>query len=73
MGFFGLRIWYTEGLTGYAGVVDDAFVLCLFQTVEELFGDPNDPFCYHVIRVLVRYSNWSADAHAFLTSDCSWY
>ncbi|GME51107.1 Antiviral protein [Neofusicoccum parvum] len=35
------------------GVVDDAFVLCLFQTVEELFGDPNDPFCYHVIRVLL--------------------
>ncbi|KAH7063705.1 hypothetical protein B0J12DRAFT_643800 [Macrophomina phaseolina] len=34
-------------------VVDDAFVLCLFQAVEELFGDPNDPFCYHVIRVLL--------------------
>ncbi|KAF2085424.1 hypothetical protein K490DRAFT_46903 [Saccharata proteae CBS 121410] len=33
--------------------VDDTFVLSLFQTVEELFNDPNDPYCYHVIRILL--------------------
>ncbi|KAF2144376.1 uncharacterized protein K452DRAFT_266133 [Aplosporella prunicola CBS 121167] len=33
--------------------IDDTFVLYLFQVVEELFNDPNDPYCYHVIRVLL--------------------
>ena len=34
--------------------VDDAFVRHLFQIVEELSDDVNDPYHYPVIRVLVR-------------------
>lgn len=56
-------------LTMLAAVVDDAFVLCLFQAVEELFGDPNDPFCYHVIRVLVCTLIYDRGRHTMLTLD----
>ncbi|KAK8196815.1 hypothetical protein HDK77DRAFT_488067 [Phyllosticta capitalensis] len=34
-------------------VVDDTFILYLFQIVEELYDDPNDPYSYHVIRVIL--------------------
>ena len=35
------------------GCVDDAFVAYLFQIIEELSDDVNDPYHYPVIRVLV--------------------
>jgi hypothetical protein len=35
--------------------VDDAFVRHLFQIIEELSDDVNDPYHYPVIRVLVRH------------------
>lgn len=33
--------------------IDDAFILYLFQVIEEASDDPNDPYHYPVIRVLV--------------------
>lgn len=38
----------------YAVTVDDGFVLHLFQLIEELSDDVDDPYHYHIIRVLVR-------------------
>lgn len=35
--------------------VDDGFIAYLFQIIEELFGDENDPCLYPIIRVLVSY------------------
>jgi hypothetical protein len=35
------------------GHVDDDFVACLFQIIEELSDDVDDPYHYPVIRVLV--------------------
>jgi len=35
--------------------VDDAFVRHLFQIIEELSDDVNDPYHYPVIRVLVSH------------------
>ena len=37
-----------------AVVVDDAFVLYLFQLIEQLSDDADDPYHYHIIRVLVN-------------------
>lgn len=33
--------------------VDDAFILMLFQVIEELSDDADDPYHYHIIRVLL--------------------
>lgn len=40
--------------------VDDAFIMYLFQLIEELSDDANDPYHYPVIRVLVSMaiSKW---------------
>lgn len=35
------------------GQVDDEFIACLFQIIEELSDDVDDPYHYPVIRVLV--------------------
>ena len=35
-------------------LVDDAFILHLFQLIEELSDDADDPYHYPIIRVLVR-------------------
>lgn len=35
------------------GQVDDEFIICLFEIIEELSDDVNDPYHYPVIRVLV--------------------
>jgi hypothetical protein len=43
-----------------AGYVDDAFVTHLFQIIEEVSDDANDPYHYPVIRVLVR-QQWHVD------------
>jgi hypothetical protein len=34
--------------------IDDAFILYLFQVIEGASDDPNDPYHYPVIRVLVH-------------------
>lgn len=44
-----------------SAVVDDTFILYLFQIVEELYDDPNDPYSYHVIRVIVSSIEHSKD------------
>lgn len=36
-----------------AVLVDDEFIKCLFEIIEEFSCDPNDPYHYPVIRVLV--------------------
>ena len=40
------------------GSIDDVFITYLFQIIEQLSDDVNDPYHYPVIRVLVhtRYS-----------------
>lgn len=43
------------------GQVDDEFVICLFQIIEELSDDVDDPYHYPVIRVLVS-SHWMFNA-----------
>ncbi len=40
----------------WIGCVDDAFVAYLFQIIESLSDDVNDPYHYPVIRVLVSSS-----------------
>lgn len=39
------------------GCVDDDFVVCLFDIIEELSDDVDDPYHYPVIRVLVGRSS----------------
>lgn len=43
------------------GQVDDEFVICLFQIIEELSDDVDDPYHYPVIRVLVS-PHWMFNA-----------
>ncbi len=38
-------------------LIEDDFITYLFQTIEELSDDVNDPYHYPVIRVLVRLSD----------------
>jgi hypothetical protein len=45
--------------------VDDAFVLELFQIIEQLSDDVDDPYHYHIIRVLVS-CNWILHATKML-------
>jgi len=37
------------------GLVDDSFILYLFQRIEELSDDASDPYHSAIIRVLVGY------------------
>lgn len=56
-----LRRSVARRLTFATGVIDDAFVAYLFQIIEELSNDVNDPYHYPVIRVLVgdlRWQDW---------------
>lgn len=39
--------------------VDDDFVVCLFDFIEELSDDVDDPYHYPVIRVLVRRASFN--------------
>ena len=41
--------------------VDDAFVCQLFELIEELSNDVNDPYHYPIIRVIVRFLKIIAD------------
>lgn len=44
-----LRSWYSSPLV----LVDDDFIRCLFDIIEDLSNDVTDPYHYPVIRVLV--------------------
>lgn len=54
-----------------AVVVDDAFVLYLFQLIEQLSNDADDPYHYHIIRVLVRCPSLQQRGPADSCSLCS--
>lgn len=41
-------------LTPWPATVDDSFIIYLFELIEELSDDANDPYHYHIIRVLVH-------------------
>ncbi len=59
-----------------AGFIDDAFVAYLFQIIEELSDDVNDPYHYPVIRVLVSLSDdWCHSIIECRANDgrTSWY
>lgn len=46
-----LRVWSTDAVIA---VIDDSFILYLFQLIEQLSDDADDPYHYPIIRVLVR-------------------
>jgi len=46
------------------GQVDDQFITYLFQIIEELSDDVDDPYHYPVIRVLVRLNSLFRHAYA---------
>jgi hypothetical protein len=52
------------------GQVDDEFVASLFQIIERVSDDVDDPYHYPVIRVLVRVSPLAARR---LLTACSWF
>ncbi len=45
---------FSQLIAGETVHVDDGFVKHLFEIIEELSDDVNDPYHYPVIRVLVR-------------------
>lgn len=53
-----------HGLTCLAACINDDFICGLFDIIEEVSDDVNDPYHYPVIRVLVRQNASSGEAMA---------
>lgn len=47
--------------------MDDTFIIYLFELIEELSNDANDPYHYPIIRVLVRSNNITTEVINLLT------
>jgi len=46
-------IWTCAHL--FVAAAEDSFILYLFDIIEQLSDDANDPYHYSIIRVLVKY------------------
>lgn len=44
-------------LISSAEMIDDAFILYLFQLIEQLSNDPSDPYHYAIVRIVVCRTN----------------
>jgi hypothetical protein len=55
-----------------AVLVDDDFIRCLFDIIEDLSYDVTDPYHYPVIRVLVSCSTMFV-LGLFANDLCSWF
>lgn len=51
--------------------MDDAFVLYLFQLIEQLSDDAEDPYHYHIIRVLVRPALFNKEKMKLTPAACA--